>query len=64
VAVAAERIATALLFQAMFAVSNGELDAAQSYIDSAKALKVKHIALARAEYQLARARSSKLMTPK
>jgi hypothetical protein len=63
VLVAAEQIVTALLFQAMFAISNGELDAAQSFIDSAKALKVKHLALARAEYELARAHSRKLSAP-
>ncbi len=63
VLVAAERIATALLFQAMFAISNGDLDVAQSFIGSAKALKVKHLALARAEFELARARSSNLPKP-
>jgi tetratricopeptide (TPR) repeat protein len=63
VQVAAEQIVTALLFQAMFAISNGELDAARSFIDSAKALKVKHLALARAEYELARAHSRKVPGP-
>jgi hypothetical protein len=63
VLVAAERIATALLFQAMFAISNGDLDDAQSFIGSTKALKVKHLALARAEYELARARSNRLSKP-
>lgn len=63
VLVAAERIATALLFQAMFAISNGDLDVAQSFIGSAKALKVKHLALARADFELARARSNKLPKP-
>jgi hypothetical protein len=61
--VAAERIASALLFQSMFAISNEKLDAAQSYIDSAKALKVKHLALARAEYELARARTRAMVFP-
>jgi hypothetical protein len=63
VQVAAERIASALLFQSMFAISNEKLDAAQSYIDSAKALKVKHLALARAEYELARARTRAVASP-
>jgi hypothetical protein len=63
VQVAAERIASALLFQSMFAISNEKLDAAQSYIDSAKALKVKHLALARAEYELARARTRAMVFP-
>ncbi len=57
VQVAAERIASALLFQSMFAVSNGDLDAAEAFIDSAKGLNLKHLALARAEYELARART-------
>jgi serine/threonine protein kinase len=63
VLVAAERIATALLFQAMFAISNGDLDVAQSFIGSAKSLKVKHLALARAEFELARARNSNMSKP-
>ncbi|MEX0976591.1 MAG: protein kinase [Woeseia sp.] len=57
VQVAAERIASALLFQSMFAISNGDLDAAQAFIDSAKGLNLKHLAMARAEYELARART-------
>ncbi|MEX2496665.1 MAG: serine/threonine-protein kinase [Woeseia sp.] len=56
VAVAADRIATALLFQSMFAVSNGNIEDAQKFIDSAKALNVRHLALARAQYELAKAR--------
>jgi hypothetical protein len=56
VALAADRIATALLFQSMFAISSGQLDEAARYIETAKALDVKHLALARAEYELAKAR--------
>jgi tetratricopeptide (TPR) repeat protein len=60
VMLAADRIATALLFQSMFAISSGELDDAQRYIDGAKALNVKHLALSRAEYELAKARHEAL----
>jgi hypothetical protein len=56
VTLAADRIATALLFQSMFAISNGKLDEAERYIDAAQALNVKHLALARAQYELAKAR--------
>lgn len=56
VSLAADRIATALLFQSMFAISSSELEAAQRYLDAAKALNVKHLALARAQYELAKAR--------
>lgn len=56
VILAADRIATALLFQSMFAISSGKLDDAQRFIDAAKALDVKHLALARAQYELAKAR--------
>jgi hypothetical protein len=56
VLLAADRIATALLFQSMFAISNGKLEEAQRFIDAAKALNVKHLALARAQYELAKAR--------
>ena len=60
VTLAADRIATALLFQAMFAISNGKLDEAERYIASARALNVKHLALARAQYELAKARHDAL----
>ncbi len=63
VQVAAERIASALLFQSMFAISNGDLDAAEAFIDSAKGLNLKHLALARAEYELARARTRAMTSP-
>lgn len=63
VQVAGERIASALLFQSMFAISNGNLDAAQAFIDSAKSLDLKHLALARAEYELARARTRAMASP-
>jgi hypothetical protein len=56
VSLAADRIATALLFQAMFAISSGKLDDAERFIDAAKGLDVKHLALARAQYELAKAR--------
>lgn len=56
ITVAADRIMTALLFQAMFAISNGDLNAAESYLKTAKGMGREHIALARAEYELAKAR--------
>ncbi len=61
VRLAADRIVTALLFQAMFAISNGKLDDASGYIDAAKSLQVRHLALARAEYELAKARHQALL---
>lgn len=54
---AAERIASALLFQAWFATSNGEFDAAQSYIDAAASLDARHLMLAHAKYALVKARN-------
>lgn len=63
VALAAERIMTALLFQAMFAMSNGELNNADGYLATAKGLGVRHLALARAEYELAKARRAALSAP-
>jgi hypothetical protein len=51
-----------LLFQAMFAISNGELDDAERYIHAAKALDVEHLALARAQYELAKARHEAVRT--
>ena len=62
VMLAADRIATALLFQSMFAISSGNLDDAQRFIDGAKSLNVKHLALSRAEYELAKARHDELRT--
>ncbi|HWM27666.1 MAG TPA: serine/threonine-protein kinase [Woeseiaceae bacterium] len=62
VKLAADRIATALLFQSMFAMSNGTLEEAQEFIDAAKALNVKHLALARAQYELAKARHDVVRT--
>jgi hypothetical protein len=50
------------LFQSMFAISSGDLDAAQVFIDAAKALDVKHLALARAQYELAKSRHAALRT--
>jgi len=58
VQLARDRITSALLFQAMFSTSNGNLDVASSFIEAAKALEVRHLALARAEYELAKARSN------
>jgi tetratricopeptide (TPR) repeat protein len=60
VALAADRIATALLFQAMFATSNDQLQDAARYLEAARGLGVRHMALARAEYELARARREAL----
>ena len=62
VTLAADRIATALLFQSMFAISSGKLDEAQRFIDGAKSLGVKHLALSRAEYELAKARHEAMRT--
>jgi hypothetical protein len=62
VTLAADRIATALLFQSMFAISDGKLDEAERYLDAAKALNVKHLALARAQYELAKARHEAVRT--
>ena len=53
---AANRIVSALLFQALFAVSEGKLDQAQAYIAAARSVDVPHLAMARAEYELAKAR--------
>lgn len=63
VALVADRILTALLFQAMFAISNGDLDDAEAYIATAKGMGMQHLALARAEYQLAKARRDALSAP-
>jgi serine/threonine protein kinase len=60
VVLTADRIMTALLFQAMFAISNSDLDDAARFIDAAKAMGTKHLALARAEYELAKARRQAL----
>jgi hypothetical protein len=46
----------------MFAISNGELQDAQSFIEAARALDVKHLALARAQYELAKARHDSVRT--
>jgi serine/threonine protein kinase len=62
VSLAADRIATALLFQSMFAISSGKLGEAERYIDAAQALNVKHLALARAQYELAKARHEAVRT--
>lgn len=61
VRLAADRIVTALLFQAMFAISNGKLDDAGGFIEAAKSLEVRHLALARAEYELAKARHQAIL---
>lgn len=63
VALAADRILTALLFQAMFAISNGELEDAADYLATAKGMGRRHIALARTEYELAKARRAALAAP-
>lgn len=62
VMLAADRLATALIFQAMFAISGGNLDEAQQFIEGAKSLGVRHLALSRAEYELAKARHEALRT--
>lgn len=63
VQLARDRIASALLFQAMFSISNGNLGDAESFIDAVKSLGVRHLALARAEYELAKAQSDALEAP-
>jgi serine/threonine protein kinase len=62
VQLARDRIASALLFQAMFSISNGNLEQASSFIEATKSLKLRHLALARAEYELAKARSNAVQT--
>lgn len=54
---AANRIVSALIFQALFAISHDKLERAAGYLESAKSLNVRHLAMARAEYELARARN-------
>lgn len=56
VLIAADRVMTALLFQAMFSISNGDLNDAEDFLAAAQAMGIRHIALARAEYELAKAR--------
>lgn len=63
VILAADRILTALLFQAMFAISNGELAEAEGYLAAAKGMGRQHIALSRTEYELAKARRAALAAP-
>ena len=63
VTLAADRILTALLFQATFAISNGELGDAADYVAAAKGMGRQHIALARTEYELAKARRAALAAP-
>lgn len=58
VALAGNRIVSALIFQALFAISNDKLDDAQQFIDAAGSLDVKHIALSRAQYELAKAQNA------
>ena len=63
ITVAADRIMTALLFQAMFAISNGNLADAEDYLAMARGMGVEHLALARAEYELAKARRAAVSAP-
>lgn len=60
--VAADRVLTALVFQAMFATANGDLDGAEHYLGLARGMGMRHLALARAEYELAKARRSALLS--
>lgn len=60
VARAAERIATALLFQSMFAASNGDIAAAERYLAAARRLDIRHMALVRAQYEIAKARRAQV----
>ncbi len=63
IALAADRIMTALLFQAMFAISNGSLADAEKYLEMARGMGLEHLALARAEYELAKARRAAVSAP-
>jgi tetratricopeptide (TPR) repeat protein len=56
----ADRVMTALLFQAMFATSNRDFAAAERFLAMARGMNRPHLALARAEYELARARRAAL----
>lgn len=53
---AANRIVSALLFEALFAISEGQLDKAAGFIDNAQSLEVQHLATAQTAYELAKAR--------
>lgn len=61
---AADRVLTALLFQAMFATSNGDLREAENFLSMARGMGIRHLALARTEYELARARRAALAAGK
>lgn len=56
ISLAANRIVSALLFQALFAISEGNLDKAEVFLLAARSLGVRHLATARAVYELAKAR--------
>ena len=60
VARAAERIVTALLFQSMFSASNGDVTAAERYLAAARRLDIRHMALVRAQYEIAKARRAQI----
>jgi serine/threonine protein kinase len=62
VMLAANRILTAVLFQALFAISNDNLQEAEAYVSVAKSLHVRHLALARVEFELAKARDRLVQT--
>lgn len=63
VQLAADRITSALIFQAWFATSRSNFDAAQSFIDAAATLDVRHLALARAKYELVKSRNDAEQKP-
>ncbi len=54
---AANRIVSALLFQALFAISEEKIGAAEAFINAAKTLDTRHLAMARAEYELVKAKN-------
>lgn len=60
VALMADRVATALLFQSMFSASSGDIEAAERYLQAARTLEVRHMALVRAQYELAKAKRAQL----
>lgn len=57
---AADRVLTALLFQALFAISDGDLAAAGNFLSLARGMGLRHVALTRVEYELARAKRAAL----
>lgn len=57
---AADRVLTALLFQTLFAISDGDLEDAGKFLALARGMGIRHVALARAGYELAKAKRAAL----